>query len=295
MHFNRDTGFVQRQVKVHAVFRGDHTVFAGGEQECGRGLRGDVKFVREFLDQLRIRIVTDEVLGRTDIAIGRFESYDRISQDDKIRSAAGVIDRVRCPRVPAVEVGCGGRSQMPACLKAHHSDPIQQDIEFFGPTAHQPDRPLRISQFDGVMVTRPQAVLEDESGNAHGIEPVRHLPAFVVGGETSISAAWRNNDRRTRDVRPPRAIQREGGLSSSPCPNAPGAPFSHNRTVCVSAVGSWCAWPRAMAAETRQRTMIVLVRLVMSNQETEHSLGPRITLGLVARRPLRIKTCPIIE
>jgi hypothetical protein len=64
------------------------------------------------------------------------------------------------------------------------------------------------------------------------------------------------------------------GLSSSPCPSAPGAPFSHNRIICVSAVGSWCAWPSAMDAEKRQRTTIVLVRVVMSNQEAEWGWGP---------------------
>src|SRR6266852_8265679 len=98
------------------------------------------------------------------MCIRRVESYDRVSQDDKIGTAAGVIDRVYCPGISAVEVSCGGRSKMPTGRETHHSDPIRRDIELFGSTAHQPDRPLCISQFDGVMVPRAEAVLEDESG-----------------------------------------------------------------------------------------------------------------------------------
>ena len=82
---------------------------------------------------------------------------------------------------------------------------------------------MRISQFDGVMVAGPKAILEDESGNPHGVKPVRHLPAFMVGGETSISATGSNDDRCTREVRPPRAIQRESGRIVAALPQRAGS------------------------------------------------------------------------
>jgi hypothetical protein len=105
------------------------------------------------------------------------------------------------------------------------------------------------------MVPWAEAALEDESSKTHGSRPVRHLPALH---------GW----RRGLHIRPPGAtmtavpetLGRQGRSSvglSSPCPNAPGAKFSHNRIVCVSALGSWCAWPSAIDAEKRQRTKIV--------------------------------------
>jgi hypothetical protein len=80
--------------------------------------------------------------------------------------------------------------------ETHHSDSIWGDFEFLGPATHQADRPLRISQLDGVVIARSQTVLEDERRDSHGIEPVRHLPAFVVVSEHFISAARCDNDRR---------------------------------------------------------------------------------------------------
>jgi len=70
------------------------------------------------------------------MGIRRVESYDRVSQGDKIGTAAGVIDLVCGPGISAVEVGCGGLSKMTARREAHHSDPIRRDIELFGPAAH---------------------------------------------------------------------------------------------------------------------------------------------------------------
>src|ERR1700730_5371225 len=46
------TRFVQSQVEGHAVLHGHHRVFAGGEQECRRGLRGNVKLVVKLMRQL---------------------------------------------------------------------------------------------------------------------------------------------------------------------------------------------------------------------------------------------------
>jgi hypothetical protein len=69
------------------------------------------------------------------MGICRVESYDRVSQDDKIGTAAGVIDRVCGPEISAVKVGCGGRSKMTARREAHPSDPIRRDIELFGQAA----------------------------------------------------------------------------------------------------------------------------------------------------------------
>jgi hypothetical protein len=74
-------------------------------------------FVGEFLNQLRIRIVAKQVLGRPAMGIRCFESYNRVTQDDKIGPAAGTIDRVRRSGIPVIEVGCGGRGKMPTAEK----------------------------------------------------------------------------------------------------------------------------------------------------------------------------------
>src|SRR3954454_7588273 len=48
MHFRQHSCLVQCQIKTHTVFRRHNRVFAGGEQERGRGLRSYLKFVGKF-------------------------------------------------------------------------------------------------------------------------------------------------------------------------------------------------------------------------------------------------------
>ena len=75
------------------------------------------------------------------------------------------------------------------------------DVEFFGAAADEAHGALGVAEFDGMVIARAEAILQDESGDAHGIEPVGDLAAFVVGGEVMVAAAGSDDDGGGRACR----------------------------------------------------------------------------------------------
>jgi hypothetical protein len=97
--------------------------------------------------------------------------------------------------LPLVEMSSGGGGEMAACGKSHHADAVRIDAEFLGAGTHQANGALGIAEFDGMVVLGSEAVLEDERGDAEGVQPVGFLAAFVIGGEPSVAAAGSDDDR----------------------------------------------------------------------------------------------------
>ncbi len=59
---------------------------------------------------------------------------------------------------------------------------------------------LRIVQFHGMVISRSQAILQNQCGNAVCVQPLRYLQPFVVHGEVLVAAARGNHDRRVRGI-----------------------------------------------------------------------------------------------
>jgi len=61
VHFHRYSGLTQRQVEIYAVLDRYGLVFRSVKEKGGRGVRGDLQFVRQQLNQRRIWIVTEQI------------------------------------------------------------------------------------------------------------------------------------------------------------------------------------------------------------------------------------------
>ena len=67
-----------------------------------------------------------------------------------------------------------------------------------GPGAHEANGALRVAELDGMVIPRAQTVPQDECGHAHGVEPGRDLPSFVVHRQGAVAAARRDDDAGAR-------------------------------------------------------------------------------------------------
>src|SRR5437588_416706 len=104
--------------------------------------------------------------------IGGQRNY-RISEDQEIRTAARAVDRIRGARVAAIKVRSRGRSQVTAGRESHNSDAIRLYTVLSRMRPHNANRSLRIAQFDGMVITRPQAILEHERRDSERVQPIR--------------------------------------------------------------------------------------------------------------------------
>jgi len=67
--------------------------------------------------------------------------------------------------------------------------------------ADKPQRTLRVTEFDRVMVLGAQAVSQNECSHTARIQPIGDLFAFVVDGQHAVPAAGTNNYGAVRFVR----------------------------------------------------------------------------------------------
>src|SRR5689334_574073 len=96
-----------------------------------------------------------------------------------------------------VELGTSGRREMTSRRKPHDPHPIGFISILIGMRPHPADCPLRISEFDGVVISRSQPVLQHKRRNSHRVEPVRDLAAFVIAGQHGVTPSWSYNYGRS--------------------------------------------------------------------------------------------------
>src|SRR6266851_1929954 len=168
-----------------------------------------------------------------------------------------MLDWIRGSRCPRVNSCCRERGQFATGGKSHDPDALRIKSPLQGAAAHQTDRTLDIGQrtsFDSVGRARfpRQAILQHESRHAVVAQPFRDVVAFVVHPEFAMSAARRDNNRRSggfvfgRKIRRNRrmvdagydvlAISFTRTTSSGILPaefflSEPGAPSGHKRMV----------------------------------------------------------------
>ena len=63
-------------------------------------------------------------------------------------------------------MGGGARCEVAARGEPHNPDTVRRDVPLAGFGANRADRALRVAQFDRMVVTRPEPVLQHERGDA---------------------------------------------------------------------------------------------------------------------------------
>ena len=117
-----------------------------------------------------------------------------IAEHLEVRPAADAIERVGGVDAAGLRHRRRHRGEVPAGGEAHHPDPIRRDVELGRMRADEPHRAPRIDERRRIEVAVAEPVLENERRDAASGEPVRHLPAFEVGGEAAVGAAGRDHD-----------------------------------------------------------------------------------------------------
>ena len=93
------------------------------------------------------------------------------------------------------------------------------------PRTDETDSSLRIAELDRMVVFGAEPVLENEDGDAGGVEVVRYLPAFVIRRERAISATRRDDDGGAGRLTGAEERQRRPvGIVSSERPRCPVGP-----------------------------------------------------------------------
>ena len=150
------------------------------------------------------RFLTEPAVGD-----GGIERDDGVGENQKVRPAAGAIDRIGRVGLSRIEVRPGRRRQVSARRETHDADAVGRHAELLRAGAHEADRPLRVAELDRVVIFRAEPVLEDERGHAGRIQQVGDLPPLVIGRERAVAAAWRDDDRRAGGLA--RAVDRQRG------------------------------------------------------------------------------------
>src|SRR6266446_6052153 len=102
--------------------------------------------------------------------VGRLEGDYRISQDEEVRPGV------------RVEVRSSGRGQVPSRGKSPDADPVRLDSELVGTLPHIAQGALGVLQWSGMMVARPQPVLEHKPGDAARVQPLGNVAALLLHG-----------------------------------------------------------------------------------------------------------------
>src|SRR5437879_390258 len=86
------------------------------------------------------------------------------------------------------------RGQMSTRGKTPDPDSLRSDTILRRMIARIPDSTLRIAEFNGMVIPRAQAILEDKCSHAASGEPLGHLLPFVVHGQHAVTATGANHD-----------------------------------------------------------------------------------------------------
>src|SRR5207245_10447734 len=94
----------------------------------------------------------------------------RIHQNHRIRTATFPLDGILGVRLAGVEVSANGGSQVPACGKSEDPDPRGLHVPLRRARANHANGPLCVLHGSRMMISRGEAILKHEGGNAEGIE-----------------------------------------------------------------------------------------------------------------------------
>jgi hypothetical protein len=194
VHFGGDVSLAQCEIEGDGVFRWDECVGGGAEEESWRGGGGDVEFVGERFGERGIGRSAEKIFCGAAVRVFGGHGDDGIGEDDEVGAAIFAVDGIGVGCVAGVEVGGERGGKVASGGEAHEAELRGIDVEFPGAAADEADGALRVAEFDGMVVTRAEAILQDECGDAHGVEPIGDLAAFVVGGEVMIAAAGGDDD-----------------------------------------------------------------------------------------------------
>src|SRR6185369_12016301 len=87
---------------------------------------------------------------------------------------------------------------MSASRETHHADPIGLVTVLPSMRPHPANGTLSILQFNRMVIARAEPVLQYKCGNAHTVEQIGELSAFVIAGKHRVAAPRRDQDCCTR-------------------------------------------------------------------------------------------------
>ncbi len=190
MHFGRNLRVLQRQ-KVDDGVLDMHGIVFGLKNEGRRSLIGDVDF----------GIGREVLFGESKVA--------GIDDHREVGTATELIGGVDGVVKALIEVGAEGGSQVSSGREAKHADAMRIDMPLGGVGADDSERALGILKRGRRLGIRPgvgHAILNQDAGNAGGVQPIAHLGAFEVDGQDVITAEILGSNGSARQRRPPRLI-----------------------------------------------------------------------------------------
>ena len=128
------------------------------------------------------------------------EGDHRVTENHEVRTRTDAIDRVGRTGVAGIEMSACSRRQMSTRGKSPDPDFLRSDPILRGMIARITNRTLRVAQFDGMVIPRTQAILEDERNHATSGEPLSHLFAFMVHGQHPVTAPRANHHTAARGL-----------------------------------------------------------------------------------------------
>lgn len=198
VHLGRHSVFAKREIETHRVLRRDGRVLVGLEEEGRRCLGGHVLFGRHLVGPGGVfgAVRTEQVLARTSVSDFRVHRDHRIAENGEVGTGADLVDCI--DRIVGGLVVEGGRHarEMASGGKAHHRDAGRIESQLRSTRSRGADRTLHVGKLCRVVVAgRSEPEVEDKSGDAAFVEPLRRLVPFVVGGESTIAATRADHDR----------------------------------------------------------------------------------------------------
>src|SRR5262249_9635631 len=133
----------------------------------------DSLFAGEALRQFRIRVVAEKVVFGALMRPRLGQRNHGVTEHDEIRSAARAIDNIWSIRLSRVEIRARSYSEMPAGRESHEADSRRVEPPFGSVRTQHSNRTLRITQFDRVVITRPQPISQNKGSDAERVEIVR--------------------------------------------------------------------------------------------------------------------------
>jgi hypothetical protein len=144
---------------------------------------------------------------------GGVEGEHAITKDHEVRTGGEAVDGIGGGGIAGIVMGASGSGEVSAGRESHDADPGGIDAIRSGPAAGETQRTLGILERDGVLITfAAQPVVEHVGGDAKGVEKAGGLDAFMVLGQSAITATGADHDRAAIGWNGVGFVEIEGGL-----------------------------------------------------------------------------------